>query len=56
MTGRREPPEDESAGVTPEDVARAAESWRRLAPPEWRELLDARPVDGDEKEQQGDGA
>lgn len=28
--------------ITAEDVTRAAETWRRVAPPTYRKLLDAR--------------
>lgn len=33
------------SGLTPEDVARAREAFRRLAPPAWKGLLDAPPAE-----------
>lgn len=36
---------DKLAEVTPEDVERAKEYWRRNAPKQARDLLDAEPVD-----------
>ncbi len=38
------PPPD--SGITPEDIARARLRWRALAPPAFRDLLDA-PVEGE---------
>ena len=36
---------DKMAEVTPEDIERAKEFWRRNAPKEARDLLEAEPVD-----------
>lgn len=36
---------DELAAITPEDIARAQQAWRKDASPEYRDLLDARPAD-----------
>jgi hypothetical protein len=40
---------DAAAEITPDDIARAQAAWRRDASPEFRDLLDARPVTGDER-------
>ncbi|MGI8765689.1 MAG: hypothetical protein ACR2KM_04125 [Gemmatimonadaceae bacterium] len=52
---RQEPPklspekerEIEAASIiTPEDILRAQAAWRQDAPPEYKDLLDAKPDDG----------
>lgn len=35
---------DQLAEITPEDIEDAKASWRRNAPPEFRDLLDAAPI------------
>lgn len=40
---------DAAAEIGPEDIQRAQESWREVAPPEARGLLDAEPADDDDE-------
>jgi hypothetical protein len=39
---------DAAAEITPEDIQRAQETWREVAPRNARGLLDAEPADNDD--------
>ncbi len=36
---------DDLSEISPQDIAEAQAAWRRDAPPEFRDLLDAKPED-----------
>lgn len=39
---------DQDAEITPEDIERAKINWRKNAPPQYRDLLDAEVDSGEE--------
>lgn len=46
---------DAMSRITERDVEQAKRMWRRLAPPKYRNLLDARESDGDRDKSQAEG-